>query len=361
MMKFPDMKTALKTGVISVATLSLFTPQAVAETNSFPDVSEDSYFYEYINGLVDQGVIRGYPDGTFRPLQEVTRAESAAMFKRALDLPKSDLANPFEDIEGSSFEEDIMAVYEAGIFEGTSEERFTPNATLTREQMASVLVRAFDLEEQDDVAVPFEDMDLAMDVHTGDIGILYQNGITRGANAAGTLYDPKGSVPRENFSAFVSRLTTEDEESVDEEEHEEEEHEDEGETEAEAPVITATELVMDNGNAVSGQVNEQGTLTINYDLTSLEGSTRFSSGTLTVDQDSFLTLRLNSSFTIADLPDNEPLHAGQNSLTVAEALGSAGISIDSIMRNWGDEMQLIGTLRNADDQETPVEINFIFR
>ena len=51
----------------------------------FVDIKNNSH-KEAILALVDQGIIKGYPDGTFRPYQYITRGDAAVMVARALGL-----------------------------------------------------------------------------------------------------------------------------------------------------------------------------------------------------------------------------------------------------------------------------------
>ena len=53
---------------------------------TFPDVSEDKlpWAASYIDEMSDMGLINGYEDGTFRPLQSVSHQEALALFARAM-------------------------------------------------------------------------------------------------------------------------------------------------------------------------------------------------------------------------------------------------------------------------------------
>ena len=67
----------------------------------FPDVSENHWASSQIDELSDKGVIVGYPDGTFKPDDNVTRAEFASMAIRALGQEHASVAQPvnFTDID----------------------------------------------------------------------------------------------------------------------------------------------------------------------------------------------------------------------------------------------------------------------
>lgn len=65
----------------------------------FPDVPENHWAYEYINGLVQAGVIDGYPDGTFGGERSLTRYEYATMLYKAMlkgTILNRDIVKEFE-------------------------------------------------------------------------------------------------------------------------------------------------------------------------------------------------------------------------------------------------------------------------
>ncbi len=169
---------------------------------SFSDVTKHSFGQEEIYKLVEAGVINGYPDGTFKPNQKLIRGQAAILFTRALklDIPKSPVG--FKDVsKSSSYFEAAHATKAAGIFKGNGT-TFGAADELTREQMASVLVRAFDLKGTN-AEVKLTDLGRVSNAHRKDVEILYQNGITLG-NGNGQ-FDPKGSVSRAHFAVFLSR------------------------------------------------------------------------------------------------------------------------------------------------------------
>ena len=78
---------------------------------------------------------------------------------------------------------------------------------LTREQMASVLVRAFDLKPKSGVNVTINDLAKISASHVDDVKVLYQNGVTVGK--ANGVYAPKDGVTRAEFSVFMYRALME--------------------------------------------------------------------------------------------------------------------------------------------------------
>lgn len=85
--------------------------------------------------MVQKEVLYGYPDGTFKPTEKVTRGQFAAFIERALDLPKG--KGSFKDVGSNvKLQDSILAVSHAGIMAGYRDNTFKPNDFITREQMA---------------------------------------------------------------------------------------------------------------------------------------------------------------------------------------------------------------------------------
>ena len=112
----------------------------------FADVPYDHIFREAIETLARAGVIDGFPDDTFRPYAPVTRAQLATMLVRLLGAhtPEPDPRPVYTDIGGLSDEtaDFIGEATRAGIVEGFPDGSFRPNDTVTRIQMVRMLVRA---------------------------------------------------------------------------------------------------------------------------------------------------------------------------------------------------------------------------
>ncbi len=108
--------------------------------------------YEAIHELAEQEIILGYGDGIFGFGDNVTREQVAALIYRVFDMEEQDeYENPYGDIDenSTSFIEEILALTEMGIFQGDENGNFRPKATLTRAEMAQVLTNAFDLQARD--------------------------------------------------------------------------------------------------------------------------------------------------------------------------------------------------------------------
>jgi hypothetical protein len=122
----------------------------------------------------------------------------ASFLVRALKLPPSS-RDWFSDDEASIHEADINALAASGITLGCGGGVYCPTSPVTREQMASFLVRGFHLPQtatdyfSDDSASP----------HQADINALAASGITLGCG--GGVYCPAAWVTREQMAAFLHR------------------------------------------------------------------------------------------------------------------------------------------------------------
>ena len=110
-------------------------------TGPFSDVAGTQHELE-INAVAAAEVAGGFPDGTFRPSDPVSRGQMAAFLARARDLAPLD-NGPFSDVAGTEHERDINAVAAARITTGFPDGTFRPTETTTRAQMAGFLFRAF--------------------------------------------------------------------------------------------------------------------------------------------------------------------------------------------------------------------------
>lgn len=117
----------------------------------FPDVSENHWAASQIDELSDKGVIVGYPDGTFKPDDNVTRAEFASMAIRALGQEHASVAQPvnFTDIDSEYWAYDSIqkALYFELISCSQEGDVFRPDDTVTREESMTVAVNALTTEQ----------------------------------------------------------------------------------------------------------------------------------------------------------------------------------------------------------------------
>ena len=118
---------------------------------AFPDVSDTHWAASQIKELSEKGVIVGYPDGTFQPDDNVTRAEFAAMAIKALGQQHAQIAQPinFTDIDKEFWAYDAIqkSVYFELISCPESGQPFRTNDSVSRAESISVAVNALTTEQ----------------------------------------------------------------------------------------------------------------------------------------------------------------------------------------------------------------------
>jgi len=102
--------------------------------------AESSPYSDAIQTLAVYRLISGYEDGTFRPGQNISRAEFCAMIAAALDLPAADAPLNFTDVpEGTWYYAPISSMVARGFIAGCGDGTFRPNATITYQEAVTIL------------------------------------------------------------------------------------------------------------------------------------------------------------------------------------------------------------------------------
>ncbi len=172
----------------------------VPNPTPFEDVN-GNIFLDDIEWAYQEGITFGCSTDPplFCPKAPVTRGQMASFLVRALDLPPP-TGDYFFDDEGSIHEGDINSLFEANITTGCGKFNYCPNLVVPREQMASFLVRGFDIPGP---ATGDHFTDDEASLHEGDINILFEVGVTTGCG--GTNFCPSNPVTREQMVAFIHR------------------------------------------------------------------------------------------------------------------------------------------------------------
>ncbi|WP_068616086.1 S-layer homology domain-containing protein [Paenibacillus tuaregi] len=142
-MKIYSLKWAVV--LVSLQTMLGATAYADASANTtFSDISKvTSDKKAAIQEAVSRGLLSGDPQGTFRPAASLTRQELAVLLVRALKLEPSSDHSMFKDVKDNQFAAPyIEAAQKAGLLSGDGAGNFRPNEPVTREELAAVFVRA---------------------------------------------------------------------------------------------------------------------------------------------------------------------------------------------------------------------------
>ena len=172
----------------------------------FPDINRNELAVS-TTFLQHEGIISGYEDGFFRPNQVLNRGQAANILVQALELtPVRVSGTIFADLSTENyFIQSAETLFTAEVLGGSPIEggrvNFMAGSSLTREQMAKILVNAFGLEDTGE-KVFVRDLSEAGTDQRKKIQILAQHGITALIDG---YFNPKDPVTRGQFTLFLQR------------------------------------------------------------------------------------------------------------------------------------------------------------
>ena len=124
----------------------------LTKTNRYSDVAATSWYNTAVSTLSSMGIITGYPDGTFRPNAAITRAEFAAIAAR-FDNNGDKTAAKFSDIATHWAKDEISIAYNNGWITGYPDGTFGPQRDITRAETMTLVNRVLNRqpETEDDL------------------------------------------------------------------------------------------------------------------------------------------------------------------------------------------------------------------
>ena len=178
----------------------------------FADVDQISdYALQSIYNAFDKGVMVGVEQNPLRfaPKQNLTRAQFTAILVDLLEGEVSEQSKiVFKDVlPGQWYYNVVMKANELGIVRGTSNTTFSPNDPITREQVAIILARAFDLmaKENEPKTAVYNDIASLSPYNQAAIQALYDHNLMKGYE--GGQFKPKNYVTREMGAVIAIRLS----------------------------------------------------------------------------------------------------------------------------------------------------------
>lgn len=128
----------------AIAPLVTSTP-SFAQTATFSDVTANYWANPFIAELARRDIIAGFPDGTFKPEQPVTRAQFAAIVRQAFEKSSERSAIQFTDVPTNYWAASaIQEAYTTGFLAGYPGNRFEPDQNIPREQVLVSLASGLD-------------------------------------------------------------------------------------------------------------------------------------------------------------------------------------------------------------------------
>ncbi len=181
---------------------------------SFPDVPTANQFYAFIETLFHKGVTGGCAGGGYCPANPVTRAQMAVFLLKSkfgsAHIPPPCTGTVFPDVPctGGAFDPWIEELAALGITGGCGGGLYCPNNTVTRQQMAVFLLKAFEGSSYLPPACTqiFEDVPCTPGEGFSDwIEELYNRGITGGCSMAPLEYCPTNPNNRGQMAVFLTK------------------------------------------------------------------------------------------------------------------------------------------------------------
>lgn len=115
--------------------------------NNFSDVAKGKWYNRAISTLANAGIIKGDPAGTYRPDDPITRAEMAAIIARFGDFKEG--GKTFNDISGHWAQKYIELAASNGWINGNPDGTFKPNNNITRAETVAMINRVLDRQTKD--------------------------------------------------------------------------------------------------------------------------------------------------------------------------------------------------------------------
>lgn len=202
-----DKKSVKTVAVEEVPGEEVETPEEIVVT--FADIN-NTWAKPYIESLATKQIVKGKTATTFAPNDQITRAQFAILLSRALELPKQDFQGTFTDVtkgmEWIVFEAE--AASRAGII-SVNDGKFLPNQPITRQQMATMIIRAIEYKDASVLEgvtkkVAFADAKDITAYAKTSVDLAAGLGIIGGKEVKGKeVFEPKANATRAHASKMV--------------------------------------------------------------------------------------------------------------------------------------------------------------
>lgn len=168
------------------------------EKAEFIDLEGYEWAKESIEYLFERSILKGKENGIFAPADYVTREEFVRMISVAFSLEEGNNVIYFEDIDASRWSyADIQKAAFAGLVYGY-DNKFNPSGNITREDMASILMRAVDKKKfylkAENTDLPFADAGEVSEYARESVALLFHNGVINGKD--NNMFCPKAPSTR---------------------------------------------------------------------------------------------------------------------------------------------------------------------
>ncbi len=172
--------------------------------NPFTDI-DNVFSKDEILALYAAGITTGTSATTFSPNRNITRAQFAVMIARALNI-SSNKETAFTDVKGKWYEKEVQALAEIGIVKGVNATTFNPNANITRQQAAAIILRMLEYKGYkvtvDKNALTYKDANKVFDYAKQAVSELQALDIMTGSNG---YLNPQSNLTRAQMAKILKR------------------------------------------------------------------------------------------------------------------------------------------------------------
>lgn len=173
---------------------------------TFTDISHVQWADTAIRYLYDKGIVSGKTATTFAPDASVTRAELVKMLVLGLELKASNNRVSFNDVNANSWYAEFVSIAaENGLIKGNEKGNFNPNASITREDAATIIYRAVNPEKVSKKA-DFVDYKTISDYAKEAVDYMCQNGVINGIGDG--YFAPKALLSRAQYAKILHLILT---------------------------------------------------------------------------------------------------------------------------------------------------------
>lgn len=180
-------------------------------TISFEDVSTDDWFYDNIRYVVENKLMTGVAEGEFAPNNTLTRAMLVTVLYRNAGEPAVNKSIPFADVDMDAYYASaVIWAKQNGIVNGITENEFTPDANITREQIAAIIHRfaqykGYDISVGENTNIlSYEDALSVSDYAMASMQYVVGSGLINGKT--NSTLNPQDNATRAEIAAILHRF-----------------------------------------------------------------------------------------------------------------------------------------------------------
>ena len=194
-----------------VMTVTVLPTTVLAASHTFTDVTDNQWYSEAVEYVYANGLMQGYDDNTFRPNDQLSRAEAVQIIYNYEKQPTVNVfSTGFDDVPSSAwYASAVVWATREGIVTGISDTTFNPNDRITRQDMITVLWRYVvnlhtNKYNPDGDYSRFPDANEVASYASAAVNWAVKNSIINGVDINGTIHlNPRGNTSRAEMATIL--------------------------------------------------------------------------------------------------------------------------------------------------------------